>query len=132
MNPKRDFKEYFEKVLGTKIEIQGKSVNSKDQERYCFISFIDNYRKAIQRTILLQKEHDINFYSWDSLFAESIESLINFTFDKELSKLILWFIYKHPFVEKEEEKIITDPNGNPHFIETSEDLYELILLLESL
>jgi hypothetical protein len=132
MNPKRDFKEYFEKVLGTKIEIQGKSVNSKDQERYCFISFIDNYRKAIQRTILLQNEHDINFYSWDSLFAESIESLINFTFDKELSKLILWFIYKHPFVEKEEEKIITDPNGNPHLIETSEDLYELILLLESL
>ena len=132
MNPKRDFKEYFEKVLGTKIEIQGKSVNSKDQERYCFVSFIDNYRKAIQRTILLQKEHDINFYSWDSLFAESIESLINFTIDKELSKLILWFIYKHPFVEKEEEKIITDPNGNPHLIETSEDLYELILLLESL
>ena len=48
MNPKKDFKDYFEKVLGTQVEIQGQSTSPKEQERTNFINFIESYRKVIQ------------------------------------------------------------------------------------
>ena len=131
MNPMKDFKDYFEKVLGATIEIQGQSTNPKEQERTNFINFIESYRKVIQRSIELQKQYEVNFYSWDVLFVEALENLINFTFDKPLSKLITWYVYRHPFITDENEKIIIDPDGNSHPVENAEDLYELILLLES-
>jgi len=130
MNPKKDFKDYFEKVLGAKVEIQGQSLSLKERERTNFINFIEGYRKVIQRSITLQKQYEVNFYSWDVGFIEALESLINFTFDKHLSKLITWYVYRHPFITDEDEKIIVDPDGNTHLVENAEDLYELILLLE--
>jgi hypothetical protein len=130
MNPKKDFKDYFEKVLGAQVEIQGQPTNPKEQERTNFINFIENYRKVIQRSIALQKQYEVNFYTWDVLFVEALENLINFTFDKHLSKLITWYVYRHPFITDEEEKIIMDPDDSPHLIENAGDLYELILLLE--
>jgi hypothetical protein len=67
--------------------------------------------------------------SWEDLFAKSLEGIIYYTFEDEVAEVILWYIYEHYQAEDPEDKVIIF--GEEQFmIETSEDLYDLICLVE--
>ena len=64
------------------------------------------------------------------MFAKSLEGLIYYTFDEEVAEVILWYIYEHSLAEDEDDKVVN--YGDEAFvIETTEDLYNLICLIES-
>lgn len=132
MNPKKDLKEFFTNLLNTPVEIQGEILTPESQERKNFITFVDSYKKAIDRSKEADDKYSLNLWEWDNLFAQSLEGLIFFTFDDYIAELVLWYVYEHDLVESEEDWIVTDPEGNPHMIKNAEDLYDLILLLEKL
>jgi hypothetical protein len=132
MNPKKDLKEFFTRLLNTPVEIQGEILTPESQERKHFITFVDSYKKAINRSKEADDKYSLNLWDWDNLFAQSLEGLIFFTFEDYIAELILWYVYEHDLVESEEDWIVTDPEGNPYMIKNAEDLYDLILLLEKL
>lgn len=129
MDPKKDFKKFFQKVFDTPIDIQGEILTSEELTRKNFIIFVDNYRKAVIRSQEMQEKFGLDLWSWEDLFAKSLEGLIYYTFEEEVADVILWYIYEHYLAEDPEDKVIIF--GEEQFmIETSEDLYDLICLVE--
>jgi hypothetical protein len=130
MNPKKDLKHFFEKILKVKVDIEGETPTTEELDKKNFIIFVDSYRQAIKRSKKVDDKYNLNLWDWDNLFAQSLEGLIFFTFDEVVAEVILWFIYEHDLAEDENDWIVSDPDGNPHKIETAEDLYNFILHLE--
>ena len=129
MDPKKDFKKFFQKMFDTPIEIQGEVLTPDQLDRKNFIIFVDNYKKAILRSREAQEKFGLDFWSWEDLFAKSLEGLIYYSFDEEVADVILWYIYEHSLAEDQEDKIINF--GDEQFvIETAEDLYDIICLYE--
>jgi hypothetical protein len=129
MDPKKDFKKFFQKVFDTPVDIQGEILTSEELTRKNFIIFVDNYRKAVIRSQEMQEKFGLDLWSWEDLFAKSLEGIIYYTFEEEVAEVILWYIYEHYQAEDPEDKIIIF--GEEQFmIETSEDLYDLICLVE--
>jgi hypothetical protein len=129
MDPKKDFKKFFQKVFDTPIDIQGEILTSEELTRKNFIIFVDNYRKAVIRSQEMQEKFGLDLWSWEDLFAKSLEGIIYYTFEEEVADVILWYIYEHYLAEDPEDKVIIF--GEEQFmIETSEDLYDLICLVE--
>ena len=129
MDPKKDFKKFFQKVFDTPIDIQGEILTSEELTRKNFITFVDNYRKAVIRSQEMQEKFGLDLWSWEDLFAKSLEGIIYYTFEEEVANVILWYIYEHYQAEDPEDKVIIF--GEEQFmIETSEDLYDLICLVE--
>ena len=129
MDPKKDFKKFFQKVFDTPIDIQGEILTSEELTRKNFIIFVDNYRKAVIRSQEMQEKFGLDLWSWEDLFAKSLEGIIYYTFEEEVADVILWYIYEHYLAKDPEDKIINF--GEEQFmIETSEDLYDLICLVE--
>ena len=129
MEPKKDFKKFFQKLFDTPVDIQGEILTSEELTKKNFINFVDNYKKAILRSREAQEKFGLDFWSWEDLFAKSLEGLIYYTFEDEVAEVILWYIYEHSLAEDQEDKIVNF--GDEAFvIETSEDLYDLICLVE--
>jgi hypothetical protein len=129
MDPKKDFKKFFQQLFDTPVDIQGEILTSEELTRKNFINFVDNYKKAILRSREAQEKFGLDFWSWEDLFAKSLEGLIYYTFEDEVAEVILWYIYEHSLAEDQEDKIVNF--GDEAFtIETSEDLYDLICLVE--
>jgi hypothetical protein len=129
MDPKKDFKKFFQKLFDTPVDIQGEILTSEELTRKNFITFVDNYRKAVIRSQEMQEKFGLDLWSWEDLFAKSLEGIIYYTFEDEVAEVILWYIYEHYQAEDQEDKIINF--GEEQFmIETSEDLYDLICLVE--
>jgi len=129
MEPKKDFKKFFQKMFDTPIEIRGEILTPEERVKKNFITFVENYKKAILRSREAQEKFGLDFWSWEDAFAKSLEGLIYYTFDDEVAEVILWYIYEHSLAESEEDKIVN--YGEDQFIiETAEDLYDLICLFE--
>ena len=129
MDPKKDFKKFFQKLFDTPVDIQGEILTSEELTRKNFITFVDNYKKAILLSREAQEKFGLDFWSWEDLFAKSLEGLNYYTFEDEVAEVILWYIYEHSLAEDQEDKIVNC--GDEAFvIETSEDLYDLICLVE--
>ena len=129
MDPKKDFKKFFQQLFDTPVDIQGEILTSEELTRKNFINFVDNYKKAILRSREAQEKFGLDFWSWEDLFAKSLEGLIYYTFEDEVAEVILWYVYEHSLAEDQEDKIVNF--GEEAFtIETAEDLYDLICLVE--
>jgi hypothetical protein len=77
----------------------------------------------------MQEKFGLDLWNWEDLFAKSLEGIIYYTFEEEVAKVILWYIYEHYLAEDPEDKVINF--GEEQFmIETAEDLYDLICLVE--
>ena len=129
MDPKKDFKKFFQKMFDTPVEIQGVVLTPQELARKNFIIFVDNYKKAVTRSQEVQEKFGLDLWNWEDMFAKSLEGLINYAFSPESVEVILWYVYEHSLAEEEGDYIVT--YGEDDFIiKTTEDLYELILLLE--
>ena len=129
MDPKKDFKKFFQQLFDTPIDIQGEILTSEELTRKNFIIFVDNYRKAVICSQEIQEKFGLDLWNWEDLFAKSLEGIIYYTFEEEVANVILWYIYEHYLAEDPEDKIINF-GGEQFMIETAEDLYDLICLVE--
>ena len=129
MEPKKDFKKFFQKMFDTPVEIQGVVLTTEELAKKNFTIFVDNYKKAVTRSQEVQEKFGLDLWSWEDMFAKSLEGLINYAFSPESVEVILWYIYEHSLIEDESDYIVTYGEDN-FIIKTTEDLYELILLLE--
>ena len=129
MDPKKDFKKFFQKMFDTPVEIQGVVLTAEELAKKNFTIFVDNYKKAVTRSQEVQEKFGLDLWSWEDMFAKSLEGLINYAFSPESVEVILWYVYEHSLAEDESDYIVT--YGEENFIvKTTEDLYEIILLLE--
>ena len=129
MEPKKDFKKFFQKMFDVSVEIQGVSLTPEEKARKNFIIFVENYKLAVNRSSEVDEKYNLNLWDWDNMYAQSLEGLILYTFNEEIAEVILWYVYEHGLIEDEDDyKVVA--GGSEFIIKTADDLYDLILLLQ--
>lgn len=129
MEPKKDFKKFFQKMFDTPVEIQGVTLTPQELARKNFTMFVNNYKTAVFRSQEIQEKFGLDLWSWEDMFAKSLEGLINYTFSPESVEVILWYVYEHTLAEEEGDYVVTY-GEDEYIIKTADDLYDLVLLLE--
>ena len=129
MEPKKDFKKFFQKMFDTPVEIQGVTLTPQELDRKNFITFVNNYKTAVFRSQEIQEKFGLDLWSWEDMFAKSLEGLINYSFTPESVEVILWYVYEHTLAEEEGDYVVTY-GEDEYIIKTADNLYDLVLLLE--
>lgn len=129
MEPKKDFKKFFQKMFDTPIEIQGVVLTPEELNRKNFITFVDNYKTSVTRSQEITEKFGLDLWNWEDMFAKSLEGLINYSFAPESVEVILWYVYEHSLAEEEGDYVVTY-GEDEYIIKTADDLYDLVLLLE--
>lgn len=125
-----DIVSLFNSVLGIEVEFDGVILTEEQKEKRNFLTFVDNYRNAVIRSTKLHEEYGIDVWAYEDTYAKSLEGLIYLAFPEDIAEVILWYIYEHPLAESDEDKTLNDTEGNQYIINTSEELYNLIVTLQ--
>jgi hypothetical protein len=129
MDPRKDFKKFFQTMFDTPIDIQGIVLTPEELAKKNFITFVDSYKTATFRSQELNDKFGLDLWSWEDIFAKSLEGLINYSFTPEAVEVILWYVYEHTLAEDEGDYVVTYEDDE-YIIKNAEDLYKLVLLLE--
>ena len=129
MDPRKDFKKFFQTMFDTPIDIQGIVLTPEELAKKNFITFVDSYKTATFRSQELNDKFGLDLWSWEDIFAKSLEGLINYSFTPEAVEVILWYVYEHTLAEDEGDYVLTYEDDE-YIIKNAEDLYKLVLLLE--
>lgn len=125
-----DIVSLFNSVLGIEVEFDGVILTEEQKEKRNFLTFVDNYRNAVIRSTKLHEEYGIDVWAYEDTYAKSLEGLIYLAFPEDIAEVILWYIYEHPLAESDEDRTLNDTDGNEYIINTSEELYNLIVTLQ--
>ena len=125
-----DIKNLFSSTLGVQVECDGKILTDAEKEKKNFLIFLDNYSNAVIRSTKLHEQYGIDIWGYEDMYAKSLEGLISLAFPEDIAELILWYVYEHPLAETDEDKTVSDTDGNQYVINNSEELYNLIITLQ--
>jgi len=96
-------------------------------KKEAFIRFIDNYKYANDRTLILKMEHAIDFVNFEEPFVQAIEALIEIQFNKNQQQIIHWWLYDK--WNQPDEGVLQLQNtetGEELPTDTPEDLWNLL------
>ncbi len=86
---KQDLKDIL-KIKGTIIKQRPvKGLIKKE----AFIRFIENYKYANDRALMLKMEHAVDFVNFEEPFVQAIESLLELQFNKNQLQILHWWLY---------------------------------------
>jgi uncharacterized protein YvpB len=86
---KQDLKDIL-KIKGTVTRMRPvKGLIKKE----AFIRFIQNYKYANDRALMLKMEHAVDFVNFEDPFVQSIEALLELHFNKNQVQIIHWWLY---------------------------------------
>ena len=123
---KKDLKDVL-KIKGT-VTRQRPVKGLLKKEAFC--RFIENYKYANDRTLVMKMDHGIDFVNFEEPFVQAIEALLELHFNKGQKQLIEWWLYEKWSQSdgvlqlnntKTDEEIPTD---------TPEDLWNLLQTLK--
>ena len=87
---KKDLKDIL-KIKGTVTRMRPvKGLIKKE----AFIRFLQNYKYANDRALMLKMEHAIDFVNYEEPFVQSIEALLELHFNKNQQQIIQWWLYE--------------------------------------
>jgi len=84
-------------------------------KKEAFIRFINNYKYANDRTLILKLEHAIDFVNFEEPFIQAIEALLELHFNKNQKQILEWWLYEK----------WNQPNGDVLQLENTETGEEL-------
>ena len=80
------------KIKGTNISRTRPVRGYIKKESFC--KFIEIYKYANDRTLLLRMEHQIDFVNFEEPFVQAIEALLTLHFNKSQKQIIEWWLYE--------------------------------------
>ena len=124
---KKDLKEIL-KIKGTVTRQRPvKGLIKKE----AFIRFIELYKYANDRTLILKMEHAIDFVNFEEPFVQSIEALIELNFNKNQQQIIHWWLYeKWNTGDESVLQLNNTETGEEIPSDTPEELWDLIQSLK--
>jgi len=120
------------KDFGKNLNLKQKQSISSNTKQF-FIDIITLFDGVNQRTVEMDS-FGINMEAYDEGFYILIENLILKTYGEWKTELILWYIYDRfneneelmPLILQEEEQDEEEQDGEEIFVETPEQLWDLI------
>ena len=100
-------------------------------KKEAFIRFIDNYKYANNRTLLLKVEHAIDFVNFEEPFIQAIEALLELHFNKNQKQILEWWLYeKWNQPNGDVLQLENTETGEELPTDTAEELWELVQALK--
>ncbi len=100
-------------------------------KKEAFIRFIDNYKFANDRALMLKMEHAIDFVNFEEPFVQSIEALLEINFNKNQLQIIHWWLYeKWNTGDESVLQLNNAETGEELPSDTPEELWDLIQSLK--
>jgi len=100
-------------------------------KKEAFCRFIENYKYANDRTLILKTEHAIDFVNFEEPFVQAIEALLELHFNKNQQQIITWWLYDK--WNQPDEGILQLQNtetGEELPTNTAEELWDLVQSLK--
>ena len=91
---------------------------------------INSIEQIINRQNLMYAELDLDLTKYDEAFLDIIDALLVLHFKKEGAELISYYLWDRLSPDGEINPLV-DSDGNQIFLETAEELWSLLLLVDS-
>lgn len=100
-------------------------------KKEAFIRFIDNYKFANDRTLMLKMEQAVDFVSYEEPFVQAIEALLQLNFNKNQIQIIHWWLYeKWNTGDESVLQLNNTETGDEIPSDTPEELWDLVQSLK--
>ena len=136
MNNPQMANDQLKKDLKEILKIKGKITKERPVKglikKEAFIRFIDNYKFANDRTLMLKIEQAVDFVSYEEPFVQSIEALLELHFNKNQIQIIHWWLYEKWNTGNVDEvlQLNNTETGEELPSDTPEELWDLIQSLK--
>jgi len=96
-----------------------------------FCKFIELYKHANDRTLLLKGEYQVDFINYEEPFVQAIEALLELHFNKNQVQIIHWWLYdKWNTGDETVLQLNNTETGEEIPSDTPEELWDLIQTLK--
>jgi len=125
----------LKKDLKDILKIKGKVTKERPVKglikKEAFIRFIENYKYANDRALMLKPEHAIDFVNFEEPFVQAIEALVELHFNKHQVQIIEWWLYEKWNITGDEIlQLENQETGESIPTDTAEDLWDLLQSLK--
>ena len=125
----------LKKDLKDILKIKGKVTKERPVKglikKEAFIRFIENYKYANDRALMLKTEHAIDFVNFEEPFVQAIEALLELHFNKHQKQIIEWWLYEKWNITGDEIlQLENQETGESIPTDTAEDLWDLLQSLK--
>ena len=125
----------IKKDLNDILKIKGKISKERPVKglikRETFCRFIDNYKFANDRAILLKQDFQVDFVNFEEPFVQAIEALVKLHFNKSQVSLIEWWLYEKWNLTGDEILQLENQETKEAIpTDTAEDLWDLLQTLK--
>jgi len=95
-------------------------------KKEAFTRFIQNYKYANDRALMLKMEHAVDFVNFEEPFVQSIEALLELQFNKNQLQILHWWLYdKWNTGDESILQLNNTENGDIIPSDTPEELWDL-------
>jgi hypothetical protein len=117
-------------IIGSNTRLKRKKKKEEDIQKELFCKIVTNIEKIHTRSILMEQEFSINLSNYDENFWEVIDSLVVFSFGKDIAELIFFYIYERISPDGSINAVV-DEDGREIILNNPEELWELIQVLKN-
>jgi len=125
---KEYLQEGFNKMLGVDTIIRRKRLTQKNQKRNLFLDIIKKYDEELNKSLLLETNFQIDISKFNDPLYHIIDNMILLSWGEDVSRLISFYFYER-FSEDGNPNFMIGPNLEEIFIESPEELYDVIIKL---
>ena len=135
MNNLQMANDQIKKDLNDILKIKGKVSKERPVKglikKETFCRFIDNYKYANDRVILLKQDFQVDFVNFEEPFVQAIEALVKLHFNKNQVSLIEWWLYEKWNITGDDILQLEDQEtGEAIPTDTADDLWNLLQTLK--
>lgn len=120
----------FSKLFNSPVKLKVKKQSIELKKKNIFISLINTYEQALEKSDKLQSEFDIDLFNYEEPYFEVIDKLFLLMCGLDLYNIISYYFYErydiegniNPIIEISESGVETEI-----YLKTPEDLYNYLI-----
>ena len=128
-NLQNSIHEAFKQLLNSPILIKNQRRNKAFKKKILFISLIDQYEKALNKSARLQSEFGLDLFEYEEPFYGVIDKLMLLTWGMNVYELVTFYLYERLNLDGTLNYLVeTKEDGSEVevFLKTPEDLYNYL------
>lgn len=116
-------------ILNIKSLIRKKKKTQTEKKKELFIMIINSIEQIINRQNLMYADFNLDLSKYDEGFFDIIDALLVLHFSKDGVELVEYYLWERLTPDGDINPLI-DSDGNEVFLETAEDLWNLLILVD--
>lgn len=120
----------FSKLFNSPVKLKVKKQSIELKKKNIFISLINTYEQALEKSNKLQSEFDIDLFNYEEPYFEVIDKLFLLMCGLDLYNIISYYLYERYDIENNINPIIEISESGVEteiYLKTPEDLYNYLI-----